>query len=288
MQNTNNTGGSESNIADDIYLSQLFIAKKIGNTTIKLGRQELPQSLSPFAYSEGWNVFKNTFDAAIFVNSDIPDTTVVGAYVAQGNGNGFGHDMSSFTDLQVNSHAITGNTPDAYATGTAYMLTVQNKSIPMTTVTASYYDVAQIDTTSTGTGNLDGANYLWGDVAVADKSLPMGLKVGVQGGKITTETSALDDTSAWGVKVGLAPIENLTLCVAYTTVDDGQVQVRNTGGVKTPLYTQLIANQGYIGIDNNTYMLKLLTIQVLMVQLFFKALQHQMSLLLAMMLLILN
>ena len=44
---------------EDAYVSQLYLAKTTGKTTLKLGRQELPKSLSPFAFSEGWNVFKN-------------------------------------------------------------------------------------------------------------------------------------------------------------------------------------------------------------------------------------
>jgi hypothetical protein len=250
VNGANTAGVPENSIADDIYLSQLFIAKKLGNTTLKLGRQELPQSLSPFAYSEGWNVFTNTFDAALVINTDIPDTTLVGAYVSKTNGNGLGNNMSTFSDLSVNNNPVLG-TPGLSAFGAAYMLTAQNKSLPMATITASYYDIATV-----GTAKGEGASILWGDVAIADKSLPMGLKLGVQGGSINPEASAFKDTSAYGVKVGLAPIENLTLCAAYTSVDDGSVAVRNTGGVKTPLYTQMILNQGAIASDNNTYMLK--------------------------------
>ena len=243
MQNTNGTTGAENNIADDIYLSQLYIAKKVANTTLKLGRQELPKSLSPFAFSEGWNVFKNTFDAILAVNTDIPDTAVVLAYVSKGNGNSFGNDMSSYSDLTVN-----GNTNIA---DTAYLLTVQNKSIPMTTITASYYDLAKVQAATN-----EGAKVMWADVAVAGKDLPMGLKFGLQGGQINPEASALDDTNAYGVKVGLKPVKPLALCVAYTSVNDGDVAVQNVGGVKTPLYTQMVANQGAIRYYNNTYMLK--------------------------------
>lgn len=249
MQNTN-AGISENNIADDIYLSQLFIAKKIDNTTLKLGRQELPLSLSPFAFSENWNVFKNTFDTALIINSDIEDTTLVGAYVAQTNGNGFGHDMSSFNDLSVNNNPITGSDGIAI-NGPTYMVTVQNRSLPLTSMTLSYYDVAQVQAATNA-----GASIIWGDVMVANKSLPMGLRIGIQGGSIMPEASALKDTNAFGIKVGTSPIENLTLCVAYTTVNDGSVQIRNTGGVKTPLYTQLVMNQNAITLNNDTYLLK--------------------------------
>ena len=58
------------------------------STTVKGGRMELPKSLSPFAWSEGWNVFKNTYEAALIVNSSVPDTTLVGAWVSGANQNG--------------------------------------------------------------------------------------------------------------------------------------------------------------------------------------------------------
>jgi hypothetical protein len=253
MQTTNGTV-AENNVADDIYLSKLYIAKQLGNTTLKLGRQELPKSLSPFAFSEGWNVFKNTFDAIVAVNTDIPGTTLVGAYVAKSNHNGFGNNMSSFTDLNANVTGL-GTLPVA---GSAYMLTVANKSIPMTAITASYYNVNQVDTgliisPAGDTLNLN-TEIFWGDVTLASKDLPLGLKVGVQGGKILPEK--LKNTNAYGAKIGLAPVKGLSVCAAYSFVDNGAVHVRNSGGVKTPLYTQLIANQGAIQSDNTTYMLK--------------------------------
>jgi len=252
---TNNNVGS-TNVADDIYLAQLFVAKKMGNTTLKLGRQELPKSLSPFAFSEGWNVFKNTFDAALVVNTDIPDTTVVGAYVAGGNKNGFGANMSNFNNLAVNQHPVLG-TGGLTVSGTAYMLTAQNKSIPMTTITATYYDMAKVVGLTRGK---DGANVIWGDVLVAGKDMPLGLKVGVQGGQTSAEDSTVADTAAYGVKIGLAPIKALSLCLAYTSVDGDKnkanIAIQNIGGVKTPLYTQMVANQGFIRQDSDTYMIK--------------------------------
>jgi len=242
--------GTMDTIADEVALTKIFIAKKVGNTTVKVGRQALPMSLSPLAYSEGWNVFQNTFEAALIVNSDIPDTLVVGAYVGQSNGVS-GADFATFNDLRV----ATDDSGTVGVDGTAYMLTVQNTSIPMTTVTGSYYSLAKIATT------LEGADALWADVAIADKSLPMGLKIGLQAGSIMPESSTLADTTAFGIKIGLAPIEALTLCAAYTSVDGDddkpQAAIKNTGtGVKTPLFTQMIYNQDAIALDANTFMLK--------------------------------
>ncbi len=243
MQDVDAKTGS-ANISDDIYLSQLYVAKKMGNTNVKIGRQELPLSLSPFAYSEDWNVFKNSFDAVLAVNSDIPNTTLVGAYVAGGNYNGLASDMSNYGDLKVTINSTTKYEIDS----TAYMATVQNKSIPMATVTATYYAVSNVAAT------VD-ADIVWGDVTISDKSLPMGLTVGLQGGSIMPD-SGLDDTNAFGAKINIKPISPLALCLAYSYVNDGAVALVNVGGVKTPLYTQMIANQDPISKDASTIMLQ--------------------------------
>ncbi|EDZ63537.1 hypothetical protein SMGD1_1549 [Sulfurimonas gotlandica GD1] len=232
-----------SDARDQIALTKIFVAKKIGNTTVKLGRQELPKSLSPFAFSEGWNVFKNTFDAALLVNTDIPDTTVVGAYVGGGNSS---TNIQNLTDLE-------GGAVD----GTAYMLTVANKSIPMTAITLTYYNLANVTAFTAGENGL--AAY-WADAKVAGKDLPMGLKIGLQGGMMSPEDSAWASTTALGAEVSLAPIDALTVALAYTSVDGddnkAEMAIKNTGGIKTPLYTQMVYNQDAIKVDANTFMVK--------------------------------
>ena len=235
VPSTQALGGTKT--TDDLALTKIFLTKKIANTTVKLGRQELPKSLSPLAFSEGWNVFKNTFEAALVVNTDIPNTTLVGAFVAGATG----HDLSSFGDLTINGAAEVN--------GAAYMLTAQNTALPMTTVTASYYALNTITA-------VESADAIWVDAKIADKSFPMGLKVGVQAGTIIPEASGMDDTTAFGIKAGAKPMKDVTVCAAFSTVNDGTAHVVNTGGVKTPLYTQMVANQGEIQSDNSTFMLK--------------------------------
>ena len=85
------------------WVSQAYLTYGLGNTSFKVGRQELPKSLSPFAFSEGWNVFKNTFEAALIVNTDITDTTLVGAFVNRANGVTFlcRFNCSNYTVLMV-------------------------------------------------------------------------------------------------------------------------------------------------------------------------------------------
>jgi len=209
-------------------LSKLFISKKINNSIIKLGRQELPKALSPFAFSEKWNVFSNTFDAALMVNQDIIDTTIIAGYLSNGNGH------------------LDGTAPALVDLGTyhkigesgAYMITVANKSLKEFQPTVSYYQLPNT-----------GKKIVWGDAKV-DANLPV--KLSIQGGKMMTSGA---DTSAYGAKL-TSKLEPTTLTLAYSHVGDGGNSMTNLGtNVKTPFYTQLIFNQTRIDQDNDTVML---------------------------------
>ena len=73
------------NKVEKTALSQLYITYKTGNTAIKLGRQALPKSVSPWLWSDRTagvaGVVDNTFNALTVVNNDIQDTTLVFAWV---------------------------------------------------------------------------------------------------------------------------------------------------------------------------------------------------------------
>ena len=245
--NTQALGGT--NTTNDLALTKIFLAKQIGNTTLKIGRQELPQSLSPLAFTEGWNVFKNTFEAILLINTDIPNTTLVGAYV----GGGTGLNLSTSDDLTVRTTAGT-----ASVDGEAYMITAQTKAIPMTTLTLSYYDLHHVGDNLVGLTNEIGATAIWADAQIAPKDAPMGLKVGLQGGQIDPDNSPAADfakTTAYGAKV-TANVGGVALKAIYTAVngkDDVQVSVANTGtATKSPLYSQMMYNQRAIDLDSKT------------------------------------
>jgi len=201
----------------------------LGNTSFKLGRQELPKALSPFAFSEHWNVFANTFDAALIVNTDISNTTLVGAWVYGGNHNGIGAIPNNMTDFNA------FNNDDG-----VYMLTVQNKSVEGLTLTGTWYFAPDMGVT-------DDVNILWGDAKYAFSNYYAAL----QGGTVMSD-SYVDDTTAVGVKAG-GNFDMFDASLAYTSVDEGDSGVFNVGGVKTPLYTQMILNQGAIRSDSDTF-----------------------------------
>ena len=74
--------------AENAELSQLYVTYKVGNTAFKAGRQALPKSLSPWAWTDTTlNRKDTTFEGLVVVNTDIADTTLVGAWVARAGTN---------------------------------------------------------------------------------------------------------------------------------------------------------------------------------------------------------
>jgi hypothetical protein len=205
-------------------VTEAYITYKFNNTGIKAGRQELPKVLSPFAFSEKWNVFPNSYEAILVTNTDIKDTLVVGAWVNRAN---------SYVDM--------GGFDKVNGSDGIYMITAQNKSFDDTVITGSYY----FGNDMLGTDSL---NILWADVVHANGNHVGGIQAGALFG-------GDDDTYAVGAKyytgVGVSGY-NVNVGGAISYVNDGTVEVRNVGGIKTPLYTQMILNQNFIAIDNTT------------------------------------
>lgn len=76
--------GTSSTAADarpDVtYLGQAYVQASIGKTTAKIGRQELN---TPLAGMDDARMLPNLFEAAVVVNKDVPDTTLIGAVVTR-------------------------------------------------------------------------------------------------------------------------------------------------------------------------------------------------------------
>jgi len=231
--------------------TQAYLTYGIGNTSIKVGRQLLPKSLSPFAFSEGWNVFKNSFESALLVNTDITDTTLVYAYVWRANSS-LGN-LNDFTDLTAVGGAARANNG-------VHMLTAQNKSIDKLTLTGTWYMAPDMVV------DVADANVLWADAKYGFGEDMYGLVIGLQGGIVMTDEPLIDlgegnslqiqDTTAWGAKIG-GNFDLFDASIAYSSVDDGTVNIENLGtNVKTPLYTQMIFNQNSIKRDSDTVVVR--------------------------------
>ena len=216
----------------DAALTQAYLTYGINNTNFKIGRQTLSKALSPLAFSEGWNPFKNTFEAAVVVNTDIPNTTLVGAYVTKAN-NSVG-DLSSFQRVQ-NSDKF-------------YMITAQNKGIENLTLTGSFYLLDDVDQSD------ESQQALWADASYKISDIN---SISVQAGTIYGDyTDSLNgkDSNAFGIKFS-TKLGKVNTTFAYTSANDGTIRTANLlgAGVKSPLYTQGVLNQNTIKKDADTF-----------------------------------
>ena len=228
--------GGPANVNNQWWFSEMWVAATLGKTTAKVGRQTLD---TPFAFTEKWNIASNTFDAAVLLNQDIPDTTLVAAWVGKTNSAGGGAVIapSNIGGIDVDSF---GN----FAIEGAYAFAAINNSWKPLTVQAWYYDV------------VDAANALW---IQADLDI-IGLQFGAQYGA-TMVKGALeggDDSHAIAAKVGYTNADiGLTVSGAYSqtdtigTIDISNVATGHSAGSQSKLYTDAWWNYGYVGAADN-------------------------------------
>jgi imipenem/basic amino acid-specific outer membrane pore len=229
--------GGHNGVEDNAWMGELWLAGTMGNTTLKAGRMELD---TPFVFSEKWSIVPNTFEGAVVLNQDLPDTTLVAAWVGKGNGvnavtqnvapvglDGFMADQAKFS---------TFGDSGAYAAG------VINNSFKPLTVQAWYYNVQ----------NVADAYWLQADI---DCQLVKGLKIGAQYGAMDTKglLATATDSSAYAFKLGYEGIEGLTVSAAYSKADkDGTLKIANVGTdnlnfAQSKLYTEAWWNYGLVG-----------------------------------------
>jgi len=232
-------------VDDQAWIGEMWVAATLGKTTAKLGRMELD---TPLAFSEKWSIVPNTFDAAVLINQDIPDTTVVGAWVGKGNGvNAIGVATGGAKAIN-NSTAIGDNVVgsgadfNTFMNNGAYALAVVNNSFKPLTAQAWYYNVA----------NVADAYWLQADI---NCQLVKGLKIGAQYADLnpTGILDGLDDSKAYAFKLGYTGVTNLNVSAAYSKANqDGTLKVANVatnnlGSAQSKLYTEAWWNYGYVG-----------------------------------------
>jgi len=210
---------------DQSWVEELYLAYTAGKTTAKVGRQRLD---TPLAFSENWNVVDNTFEAAVLLNNDLPDTTLVGAWVRKHNGVGLlqtapATQIGRNTTMAYNGKFSTFGTDGAYAAGAI------NKSIPNTTVQAWYYNVGQI------------ADAYW---LQADTKVLGMVNLGAQFAGMNPDSAlgggtADRSTEMFALKAS-ADVAGVNVYGAYSSVNDGTLGFANVAtGDKTMMYTGL-------------------------------------------------
>lgn len=250
-------GSSYGAQADDkAWIGELWVAATLGKTTAKLGRMELD---TPLAFSEKWSIVPNTFDAAVLINQDLPDTTLVGAWVGKGNGVNALETVAGTTLNGITSNhnaaglgidGIMGANADfgTFMSDGAYAAAIVNNSFKPATVQAWYYNVVDVAD----------AYWLQADI---NCQLVKGLTIGAQYANISPKGAievtldslgANDDSSAYAFKLGYG-VDALKVSAAYSKADsDGVLKIANVAtnnlaGGQSKLYTEAWWNYGYVG-----------------------------------------
>jgi hypothetical protein len=232
---------------NQLYWGEMNFIRKAGGTTFVVGRQKIN---TPLCNSDGWNVHPNTFDAIVAVNSDIPNLTLVGAYVGNERATVAGA-SSPYSVLYNDTNGLLGGSKTNGKMNTffeegAYAAAAIFTGIENTPIRFFYYDVTYI------------AQAMYADVAT---------KVGGVGlaGQYMSFTPARyvkavneDSTTAFGAKV-TADVAGFGLMGAYTSVgEDGILAAANVGDAqtKTPLYTATIGGDADIAGQVGTSAMK--------------------------------
>lgn len=242
------SGTAYPDVNDAYWLGEAWLAVTAGKTTVKAGRMELD---TPFAFSEKWSIVPNTFEGAVVLNQDLPDTTLVAAWVGKGNGTNAIHGQNESV-LDANVLALDAGVVGAggdfvtFADGGAYAVAAINNSFKPLVAQAWYYNVS----------NVADAYWLQADI---DCQLVKGVKIGAQYAEMDPKGVAVvalsndNKSSAYAFKLGYEGIEGLTVSAAYSEADkDGGLKIANVGTqnleyAQSKLYTEAWWNYGLVG-----------------------------------------
>lgn len=238
------TGAHNAAVEDHMWVSEAWMAATMGKTTAKVGRMALD---TPLAFSETWSVAANTFDAAVLINQDLPDTTLVGAWVGKSNGVDAANASASAADRDgiMRDGAAFGD----FALEGAYAAAIVNNSFKPLVAQAWYYNVVDV------------ADAYWLQ-ADWDCQLVKNVKVGVQYANMSPKGTGIvvagtaNDSSAYAVKVAFAGVKNLNVSAAYSDADkDGGLKIQNVAASgQSKLYTESYWSYGFVGAPDATSM----------------------------------
>ena len=242
---TANSSNRGAHVSTPNWMTEAWIAATAGKTTAKIGRMELD---TPLAFTEKWTIEKNTFEAAVLINQDIPDTTLVGAYVGNGNGT---ESLGASTMPQgpVATAAVVNQDGafDTYGKSGAYAFGAINNSFKPVTAQAWYYNVREV------------AKAYW---LQADLNME-GILAGGQYSSVKSNASGAKADNVYALMLGYEMKDVVTVKAAYSkTNKDGSIGYAgfNTATAastaQTKLYTEAWWNYGRVTkTDTASYML---------------------------------
>ncbi|AHJ11902.1 OprD family outer membrane porin [Sulfurospirillum multivorans] len=244
-------------------LSEAYIAYTIGKTTAKVGRQFIS---TPLVNGSGSRMIKESFEGALLLNTDLPQTTLAAGYVSkfqgrtsQVTGDGYPTAVNGESDIPDFSKNAVFYGASNFTFDGAYTILAINKSIPNLTITGQY--VLVNDVAGATVGDTD----VW--VGGLGYVVPMSnFKIGLDGGYQASKTDKYNaagnagigyDGGMFGLQASLIDLAGFGLKTAYTSVssDDNVILGMGNGAGGAVAFTApLIAGASKVSTaDTDAY-----------------------------------
>lgn len=229
-ENNNNVFASDLDGSGSV-LSEFYLDYKISNTNIKAGRQFIytPLVSTSIDGKSSEKLIKDSFEAYLITNEDIPDTTVTAGYINKYQAQAFDEDIGSFEDFEDN----------------AYTLYIKNNSIENLTLQAQYLNV-----NAKNSGEDRDNIYFQADYLIYGHTFSAQYLTSTDKSK----TSKEEDGEVYGLKAqGPLGIWKLGYITAYnSSTKDGDVNLGAGTGTADTLFTAMPVNGGGVPARANT------------------------------------
>jgi hypothetical protein len=237
--------------APDMYgsgavLSEAYVTYTLGKTTAKVGRQFIA---SPLVNSSGSRMIKEAFQAAVLINTDLPNTTLVAGYSDKFQGRTSDYDKSvAGGDSEMPSfkkEAVFYGTGSAnggsnvFGFDGAYTAAAINKSIPNLTLTGQYLFVNAVELTNGGDANVF---YAEGNYVVPLSNMKLLIDATYRGSRTSNATfdSFHVEGDMYQGRVGFSELAGFNASFAYSTVSSDQSVLLGAGNGPTTYTAPLI------------------------------------------------
>jgi len=163
-------------------VSQAYLTYKYCNTAIKAGRQALPKAVSPWAWSDrSGGVLDWTYEGVVVANTDLADTTLVGAWI---------------------KNAVNEDDKVNISDSGLFALGIVNKSFCNTTIALTGYYIPESLITRGAAGQEEDIYSVWGSVDTKIGDWNLGLQGAYVDGDYKTAGKDWDATYAVAAKLG--------------------------------------------------------------------------------------
>lgn len=213
-------------------LGEIYLNYKTGNTNIKVGRQKLN---TPLAGADDARMLPNLFEAAVVSNTDIADTTLIGAHITKFAAGTFSNAYGS-NALSLHSGYGLNNISGEFLNAGEYAVGQDTDGVTALAAIYSGIDGLKLQAWDYYAHDILNAVYLQADAKwnclISDSVKPFASAQYITQSEVG-DALGVDkvDSQYWGVKAG-ATIGGLTLSGAYSATGDSDGATN--GGIISP------------------------------------------------------